>query len=417
MSEMTQHTRTRRHLGRTAGSAATAFALVVGMMGTTLPTPLYALYRQRFGFSELMITVIFAVYAAGVIAALLLLGRFSDQIGRRHMLLPALGLSALSAGVFLFADGVPLLLAGRIISGLSAGIFTGTATATLVDLARSERRNRATLVAAVANMGGLGLGVLVAGMVSQWAGLPLRTVFWVDLALLVPAAIGIWAMPEPVTTARHPHLRPRLPRVPSAVRQVFVRAALAVFAGFAVIGLFTALSPDVLGQDLGVTNRAIVGLLVFSVFAASIAGQVMSARLPEELALPAGCAGLIAGMALLALSLATSSLALLVLAGITAGVGHGLSFRAGLASVNAASPAAERAEVTSSFFLVAYVAISLPVIGEGALAQAIGLRPAGLAFAAVVAGLAAIAVALLRPSSRRRARPSRVPALTSPRGA
>ena len=141
------------HFGRTAGFAATALALGVGMMGTTLPTPLYALYRQRFGFSELMITVIFAAYAGGVIAALLLLGRLSDQIGRRRMLLPALGFSALSACVFLLADGLPLLLAGRIVSGFSAGIFTGTATATLVDLAPPERRGRATLGAAVANMG------------------------------------------------------------------------------------------------------------------------------------------------------------------------------------------------------------------------------------------------------------------------
>src|SRR6201986_4371097 len=104
MSEMTQTTRTSIHFGRTEGFTATALALAVGMMGTTLPTPLYALYRQRFGFSELMVTVVFAAYAAGVIAALLLLGRLSDQIGRRRMLLPALGLSAVSAGVFLVAD-------------------------------------------------------------------------------------------------------------------------------------------------------------------------------------------------------------------------------------------------------------------------------------------------------------------------
>jgi MFS family permease len=181
-----------------------------------------------------------------------------------------------------------------------------------------------------------------------------------------------------------------------------------------VLGLFTAVSPDFLGQDLGVTNRATVGLVVFSVFAASTAGQAMFALLPEELPLPAGCVGLIAGMALLALSLAAASLAVLVLAGITAGVGQGLSFRAGLAGLNAGSPAAERAGVASSFFLVAYVAISLPVIGEGVLAQAIGLRPAGLAFAAVVAALAAIALALLVPTTRRRARPSRAPVLPTP---
>jgi predicted MFS family arabinose efflux permease len=417
MTEMTQTTRTSVRLGRTGGFAATALALSVGMMGTTLPTPLYALYRERFGFSELMVTVVFAVYAAGVIAALLLLGRLSDQIGRRRVLLPALGLSAASASIFLLADGLPLLLTGRIISGFSAGIFTGTATATLVDLAPADRRGRATLVAAVANMGGLGLGVLLAGVVSQWAGAPLRLIFWVYLALLAPAAIGIWAMPEPVTSTSHPRLRARIPRVPSSLRNVFVRAALAAFAGFAVLGLFTAVAPAFLGQDLGVTNRAAVGLVVFSVFAASTVGQAMLTLLPEDVALPAGCVALIAGMALLALSLPTSSLVLLVAASVTAGVGHGLSFRAGLAALNAGSPAAQRAEVASSFFVVAYIGISLPVIGEGALAQAIGLRPAGLAFAAAVATLAAVALTLLATTSRSRSRPARTPGVPSPRAA
>ena len=417
MTEMTQTTRTSVRLGRTGGFAATALALSVGMMGTTLPTPLYALYRQRFGFSELMITVVFAAYAAGVIAALLLLGRLSDQIGRRRVLLPALGLSAASASIFLLADGLPLLLAGRIVSGLSAGIFTGTATATLVDLAAPNRRGRATLVAAVANMGGLGFGVLLAGIVSQWAGAPLRLIFWIYLALLAPAAIGIWAIPEPVTSTSRPRLRARLPRVPSSLRNVFVRAALAAFAGFAVLGLFTAVAPAFLGQDLGVTNRAAVGLVVFSVFAASSAGQAMLALLPEEMALPVGCVGLIAGMALLALSLAVSSLALLVAASVTAGIGHGLSFRSGLAALSAGSPAAQRAEVASSFFVIAYIGISLPVIGEGALAQAIGLRPAGLAFAAVVATLAAVALTLLASTSRDRSRRASTTVLSSARAA
>jgi predicted MFS family arabinose efflux permease len=417
MSDTTQTIRTSIHFERTGGFAAAALALAVGMMGTTLPTPLYALYRQRFGFSELMITVVFAVYAAGVIAALLLLGRLSDQIGRRRMLLPALGASALSAGVFLLADGLPLLIVGRIISGLSAGIFTGTATATLVDLVPADLRGRATLVAAVANMGGLGLGVLLAGLVSQWAGSPLHLIFWIDLALLVPATLGIWAMPEPVTRTSHPRLRARLPRVPSGLRNVFVRAALAAFAGFAVLGLFTAVAPAFLGQDLGVTNRAAVGLVVFSVFAASTAGQAMLALLPEDMALPAGCVALIAGMALLALSLAVSSLALLVLASVTAGVGHGLSFRAGLTTLGAGSPAAQRAEVASGFFVVAYIGISLPVIGEGALAQALGLRPAGLAFAAAVAALAAVALTLLATTGRSGARPGRTPVLPAARAA
>ena len=51
--------------------------------------------------------------------------------------------------------------------------------------------------------------------------------------------------------------------------------------------------------------------------------------------------------------------------------------------------------MASSFFVVAYVAISLPVIGEGLLGQLAGLRAAGLVFAAVVAALAALVLVLL----------------------
>ncbi len=383
-------------LGRNLALAASAYAFAATMLGTTLPTPLYVLYRQRFGFSELMITVIFATYAAGVIAALLLFGRLSDEIGRRPVLLAGLLCSALSAVAFLLAQGLGPLLTGRLLSGLSAGIFTGTATATIVDFAARERRDQATLIATMANMGGLGCGPLLAGALSQWFGAPLRLTFWVDLALLLPAAALVWSMPEPVARTRaRMQLRPQRLHVPAGLRATFIRASLAGFAGFAVLGLFTAVSPAFLGGPLGVHSRVIIGLVVFAVFAASTVGQLALERVPEHLALSGGCGILIAGMALLALGLATSSLAPLIAGGVIAGLGQGLSFRAGLASLNARSPEEHRAEVASSFFVVAYLAISLPVIGEGLLAQASGLKTAGLIFAAVVAALAAIVLASL----------------------
>ncbi len=390
--------------GRRFGFAATAFALAIGMLGTTLPTSLYGLYRQRFGFSELMITVIFATYAVGVIASLLLFGGLSYQIGRRRVLLPGLVLSAFSAVCFLTATGLPLLLVGRVLSGLSAGIFTGTATATLIDLAPAGRRGRATLVAAVANMGALGAGPLLGGLLSQWAGSPLRLTFWVDLALLVPAAIGIWAMPEPITSTSHPQLRPHALKVPREMRSTFIEAAMAGFAGFAVLGLFVAVTPDFLGQDLGVSSRAIVGLVVFAVFAASTVGQLALEFVPERAAIPAGAGALIAGMGSLALGLAAPSLALLVLGGVIAGFGQGLSFRGGLTEVNEHAPADQRGEVASSFFVVLYTAISLPVIGEGVLAQAIGLRAAGLTFAALVGALSTAVLVRLARTHHGRAR-------------
>jgi MFS family permease len=339
-----------------------------------------------------------------VIASLLLFGRLSDHVGRRPVLFAALAASALSTVCFLSAQSLPLLLIGRVVSGLSAGVYTGTATATLVDLAPPGRRTRATLIATVANMGGLGLGPLVAGVLAQWAGSPLRFVFWGYLALLVPAAIGTWAMPETIQVRTHAELRPHLPRVPRALRALFVNAAIAVFAGFAVLGLFTAMAPAFLGQSLGVTSPAAVGLVVFLVFAASTAGQVVVGRLEEHAALPGGYIGLIAGMGLLALSLESSSLPLLILAGLVSGVGHGFCFRGGLSGLNENAPASARAEVASSYFVVAYLGISVPVIGGGLLTQLTGLRTAGLAFAAIVAAIATVGLGLLA-DARRRTRP------------
>ena len=385
----------RARLGRRAGFAVVTYAFAVTMVGTTLPTPLYSIYTERFGFSELMITVIFATYAAGVIAALLLLGQASDVVGRRPVLLLGLGFSALSAVVFLLAGGLAPLLVGRLLSGFSAGIFTGTATATLVDLAGPEKRDRATLVAAIANMGGLGCGPLLAGLLAQFAPDPLRLTFWVDLALLLPAFAGVVLMPEPVSPRPGRKLRPQRLTVPSEVRQAFIPAAMAGFAGFAVMGLTTAVSPAFLGQVVGVSSDAVVGLVVFGVFAASTVGQLLLDVIPSRYAMAEGCGGLIVGMLVLGAGLGASSLPLLVTGALIAGIGQGLSFRAALAAVNRASPPDQRAEIASSFFVVAYFAISIPVIGEGVLADGAGLRTAGIVFAGLVAALAVVVVLLV----------------------
>src|SRR5580658_6595181 len=149
-----------------------ALVLAVTMLGTTLPTPLYVIYQGRWHFSAVMVTVTFAVYAAAVIATLLLAGRSSDLAGRRPVLAVALGASALSTVVFILAPAPAALIAARIVSGLAAGLMTGTATATLTELIPAASGRRASLVATAANMAGLGLGPLVAGLFAQYAPHP-----------------------------------------------------------------------------------------------------------------------------------------------------------------------------------------------------------------------------------------------------
>ncbi|MFF0011294.1 MFS transporter [Streptomyces sp. NPDC005374] len=379
-----------------------AVAFAVTMLGTTLPTPLYPLYQHRLGFSTLMSTVIFAAYAVGVLTALVLFGRVSDVLGRRRILLPGLACAVLSGLVFLSADSLPLLIAGRVLSGLSAGIFTGTATATLVDLADEGAGERATLVATVANMGGLGAGPLLSGLLAQLAPDPLRLPFEVHLGMLAVVTAGVWLMPEPVEVTGRPRLRMTRPRVPEQVRATFLQASIAGFAGFAVLGLFTAVAPSFLGRLLHLHDPALSGAVVCAVFAASAIGQITLVRPLGRAALPVGCSLLMAGMALLIASLAVGSLVLLLGAAVAAGLGQGVSFRAGLAAINAEAPPGQRAEVASTYFIVVYVAISAPVVGVGVAADVVGLRAAGIGFNVAVALLAASALVAVRRSRRER---------------
>jgi MFS family permease len=377
--------RTRR-LGY--GAAAAVFA--IGMAGTTLPTPLYGLYRAELGFSELMVTVIFASYAVGVIATLLLVGNHSDVVGRRPVLLVALGLAAASAACFLLEGGLPFLFAGRLLSGFSAGLLSGAGTVTVLELARPERRSRAGFAATAANMGGLGCGPLLAGLLAEYAPMPLSLPFLTHIGLVCVACVLVLLLPETVAHARlRARPRPQGLYVPPQVRGVFAPSALAAFAGFALLGLFTAVAPSFVSQTLGITNLAVSGLVVFSVFLASTVGQSLTGRLPARAALPLGCLVLVIGLLLVGASLWAQALPLLVAGAACGGLGQGLSFRAALIAVGEAAPPAHRAATVSSFFVVAYTGISLPVVGVGALTMWLGLDTAGLTFTACVTVLAA----------------------------
>jgi MFS family permease len=376
----------RRQVGRAAGFVFVAYAFLATMVGTTLPTPLYPLFEQRYSFGELMVTVIFAIYAFGVIAGLLIFGNLSDEIGRKPVLLLGVLLSALSAVLFVFADSLAPIYAARVISGLSAGIFTGTATATLVDLAPGDRRRLASLVAVVVNLGGLGLGTLLAGLLADYCTSPLRLPFIVDLGLLAPALLGVLLTPETVQRQR---FRLRLQRlsVPEEVRGVFIRGATAGFGSFAVAGLFSSVAPSFLGQVLGRTSHALAGLIVFILFAGSIVGQLVVTRLSDRRALVSGCLLMVAGTGLVALALGIESLATLIAGATVVGLGQGFVIGAGLAAINQRAPVERRGETASSFFVVMYVGLSLPVIGVGVAANSFGLRAAGIAFSAAVAVL------------------------------
>jgi MFS family permease len=380
--------------------ALVAGAFCATMIGGALPTPLYPAYEHRFGFGPLTVTIVFAMYAVGVLAALLGVGRSSDTIGRRPVLLAGLAAAAASSAIFLVAGGLRsdgglvLLYVARVFSGVSAGIFTGTATATLTDLSGEKGRNRASIVAAVANVGGLGLGPLICGVLARYADAPLRTPYAVHLALVALAAAAVLAVPEPVEVERPVRWRFERLSVPQAGRGVFIEAGTASFAGFALLGMFTSVSPVLLAL-LGHHDPALTGLIVFVTFAASVAGGIASTRISTPVSLLGGTAGLIAGLALVGAALSASSLALLVAGGVVGGFAQGTGFRSALQLVTGMSPPGERGGVSSSFFAVCYVGLSLPVVGIGVGTRQYGLVHTGEVFTGVLGLLCLVALASL----------------------
>jgi MFS family permease len=387
---------------RSLAFALLAYAFAAIMVGTTLPTPMYALYAVHMHFAVLTTTVIYATYAGGVLFALLAFGRWSDAIGRRPVLLAGVVFAVASAAVFLVADSVPMLLIGRVLSGLSAGLFTGTATAAVIEAAPPNWRTRAAAVATVANMGGLGIGPLLAGLLVQYAPAPLHLSFIVHIVLAVLAGIAVVVVPE--TSQRTGSIGAQRLSVPVEVRAVFVVASLAAFAGFAVTGLFAAVAPSFLSQVVGIDNHALAGLIACSIFAASAVAQVAASRMNPNRAIAIGCAILVVGMVILAVALQLSSLVGLIAAAVVAGIGQGISFSRGLAAVAERTPADRRAEVSSTYFVVAYVAISLPVVGEGLAAQDWGLQTAGVTFAVAVGVLSTICLVAILVLEARQSR-------------
>lgn len=359
------------------------------MLGTTLPTPLYPIYHARFSFDALAITLIFAIYAFGVIAALLTFGRVSDTLGRKPVLIAGLVLSLLSAAVLFCAGGFVPMLVARVLSGISAGIFTGTASAYLIDLDPSHR-SRAAAVAVAANIGGLGIGTLLAGLLAQYLPFPLQLSYAVDAALVLLAFAAVLLAPETVTPSAGFQLRIQRVRVPAQVRSIFVQAGIAGACSFAVAGLLSSVAPSFLSEILGVRNHAIAGVPIFAFMGTSAVGQLLLPRIARSTALRTAIGLLLAGVVVLLAAIVTRNLALLFIAAVVEGIGQGIGIGAGLAEINRQT-STERAEVNSAYFVVLYLGLSVPVIGLGILANATGLVLSSLVFCGLV-GLTLVGV-------------------------
>jgi MFS family permease len=217
--------------------------------------------------------------------------------------------------------------------------------------------------------------------------------------LVIISIVAVLSIPE--TSSRTGRIGLQRISVPAEVRSVFFAASIAAFAGFAVTGLFGSVAPSFLARVLAIDNHAVAGLTSGAVFMSSVIAQLFSTRTRPARAVAVGSGVLIAGMAILVAALHFSSFVGLLAAAVVSGVGQGISFSRGLAAVAERTPPDRRAEVNSAYYVVAYIALAIPVVGEGIASNAWGLRTGGIVFAIAV-GLMAIGclIALVRRARR-----------------
>jgi predicted MFS family arabinose efflux permease len=379
-------------LSRRTGFWAIAFSFLILSAFSTAPSALYGLYAQHAHLAPLTLTVVYAVYAAGVTVSLLLAGHVSDWYGRKAVLLPALALAAVAAVLFIAWQSLAGLLLARVFTGLALGATVATATAYLADL----DARRSGVVSAIANVSGLAIGPLAAGLLARYTPDGLTLPFVLLLAGLGIGGAAVLLSPEGREPAHPlPRYRPQQLKLPAGARVPIVGVVLA----FATWGLFAGLAGRFLAGPLHHPSPALTGAAVFFTFGIGVIVQTTTTRIPAHRLSAAGIPTIILGLTLLVGSAWThpASLPLFLIGGVVTGAGASAIFRASLGIVIATSRADDRAGALATFFTAGYIAISVPVLGLGVALLYLSPRVTLLLFGlTIAAGVLAAAPTLTR---------------------
>jgi MFS family permease len=399
---------TRPRLSRRAGFWAVALSFLAVTAFSTTPSALYGLYARQLHISSLTITLIYAVYALGVVASLLLVGHLSDWYGRRAVLIPAVALAAVAALVFIAWKSLPGLIVARVLTGVALGASAAAATAYITDLDSGPDgvpTRRAGIVATTANVGGLALGPLVSGLLARYVPDALTVPYLVTLAALVLAVFALAVAPEGHAPVRpRPRYRPQRLSAPDHARGRFFAAIAAVLATFSAGGLLAGLSGTFLAGPLHHPSPALTGLAIFVTFGSGVVVQTTTTSWPIRRLVTTGLVMITVGLVAFVGSAWTTppSLALFLIGGALVGGGIGGIFRGSLGVVISTASPEDRAGALATFFMAGYVGVSLPVLGIGVALQYLSPRVTLLAFGlAVGAATLAAAPRLIREEGAR----------------
>lgn len=374
------------------------FALFALIAGTNMPSPFYAIYADRFEFSPLVLTLIFAAYAAALIPTLLLAGSLADALGYRRILVPGFATALAGTLVFAFAGSVGMLVLGRVLQGAAVGVCSGALTAALARTAPEGRSSVGSMIASLMTTAGGGLGPVIAGVCATVLPTPTRTTYLIEVGALLLAASGMFTLPVGLGRTGAAW-RPRLPQIPPQ-RAVFFTACAVSFTGWAVTAVFLSIVPTYVTTLTGNTSLLVAGAAAGLVLVVAAVVQPVTARLAGTVLECAAVIALALGLVALLVAGFAQSLTLVLVSAVIAGVGQGMGFMGAMReSARASEPGAEAA-TASGFYVATYLGVGLPTVGVGLLANLLGTSGAVDIFAVVILVLSIILAIIIRPAHR-----------------
>lgn len=365
-----------------------AGALLVAA-SSSAATPLYRLYQQSMHLTPFWITVVFAVYVASLLVALLTVGGLSDYVGRRPVILAALLLNAVAMILFAEARDVGQLILARAVQGLSVGTGTTALGAAILDTDRA----RGPLLNSVTAFLGLTAGSLGAAALIAFAPDPLHRVYEVLLALTALMIALLWVMPESISrkTGALASLRPQV-SVPRQSRSILIRLTPANIASWALGGLYLSLMPTVVATAMGVASPWVGGVVVSTLMLTAAIAVATFRHWPARRLILTGTSTLSLGVAVSMFGIHTQQVAALLAGTVIAGAGFGSTFSGTLRALLPTAEPHQRAGLLSAFYVQSYLAFSLPAVAAGLSVPLIGLSTAAYVYGAAIILLAVLSL-------------------------
>lgn len=372
-------------LTSTGAFTATAVTFAALYVAAGAPTPLLVVFQQQWHFPASVLTVAFAAYALGLLAALLVMGSLSDHVGRRPVLVVALLVELLAMLMFVFAPDIGWVIAARVVQGLATGAATSAFSASVVEHAPPGRKRLGTIIGSIAPAGGLGVGALLTGTAVQFSTHASVIVF---AALAGVMALGTAAITQSAETAspRPGAVRSLVPRVliPEPARGEFAASIPVQIAAWMLAGLFMGLAPTIIHTLFGLHSGLLDGATAFVQPATAAVAGLFLGRFTARQTTIIGVLGVLAGATVIVTGVVAGVLPLLWVGGFIGGIGFGASFSGAVRAISPQIEAHQRAGVFAAIFLVAYLSFGVPAIIAGILSSTIGLLGTVIGYGVVI---------------------------------